>query len=388
MSTYIRSNSNRFYTAVETSYSIAAPVTSLQRFQASRLQAQQVVERGRRRDKTGTRTLVMSPEGRRRTGFELRTYLSPWTNGGSIPYGPLFQAALGADPDADTGATVQLASNQTSFTTVEPHGRSVGGAISDGHEIRFITEVLDAYRFIVNAPFSEPIAPGTRFTPTVTYRLATGLPSITIYDYWDPITTISRIVTGAAVDVMDLAVNGDRHDFAFSGPAADLIDSANLSPGTAGLQTFPLEPIVNLAKIGIVPGHLGQVWLGGTASQFFTLTEASVRLRNNIELRNQEFGSTYPRAMVPGPREVTTSFSLFAQDDAQTVALYSAAKDQRPITAMLQMGQQKGQLMGAYLPNVLPEMPTLDDSEIRLQWRFRNNFAQGLSDDELSIAFA
>lgn len=47
MSTYIRSNSNRFYTAVETSYSIAAPVTSLQRFQASRLQAQQVVERVR-----------------------------------------------------------------------------------------------------------------------------------------------------------------------------------------------------------------------------------------------------------------------------------------------------------------------------------------------------
>jgi hypothetical protein len=55
---------------------------------------------------------------------------------------------------------------------------------------------------------------------------------------------------------------------------------------------------------------------------------------------------------------------------------------------MLQMGKQKGQLLGAYLPSVLPVIPSFDDSEIRLRWQFENNFAEGTSDDEFYIAFA
>ncbi len=55
---------------------------------------------------------------------------------------------------------------------------------------------------------------------------------------------------------------------------------------------------------------------------------------------------------------------------------------------MLQMGKQQGQLLGAYLPSVVPVIPAFDDSETRLRWRFKNNLAQGTSDDELYIAFA
>jgi hypothetical protein len=55
---------------------------------------------------------------------------------------------------------------------------------------------------------------------------------------------------------------------------------------------------------------------------------------------------------------------------------------------MLQLGQQQGQLMGIYMPNVTPEMPDYVDSDLRLTWTFNNNLAQGTADDEIYIAFA
>lgn len=389
MSSYIRSSSNRFYAGVESSYGTAAQITSSNRFPAIRVRAQQVMENMRRLDKTGTRTMTTTGlDGRRRTAFEVRTYLSSWAGAAQVPYGPLFQSAMGADAEAGQSVVVDSSSSPIAFSTTTPHGRAVGSAISDGQEIRFVTSVIDPYQVNLNAPFSRPLTSGSQLTPTITYRLSTDLPSVSIYDYWDPITAISRIVTGAVVDTMQLSVNGDQHEVTFSGPAADLIDSVTFFSGTAGLNAFPTEPPLEATRPGAVPGHLGQAWLGGTTGQFFTVTEATIQLQNSIELRNREFGASYPRAAVPGLRQVNTTFSLFAQDDSQTIALYSAAKNRDAISMMLQMGKQKGQLMGAYLPSVVPVMPAFDDSETRLSWRFKNNLAEGTSDDEFLIAFA
>ena len=55
---------------------------------------------------------------------------------------------------------------------------------------------------------------------------------------------------------------------------------------------------------------------------------------------------------------------------------------------MLQLGQQQSQLMGIYLPTVIPEIPTYNDSEPRLEWQFNNNLAQGSTEDEIYVAFA
>jgi hypothetical protein len=52
MGTYISSNANRFYGALETTFGSPAPVTALNRFPAVRLQAQQVLRFGKRLDKT------------------------------------------------------------------------------------------------------------------------------------------------------------------------------------------------------------------------------------------------------------------------------------------------------------------------------------------------
>ena len=81
------------------------------------------------------------------------------------------------------------------------------------------------------------------------------------------------------------------------------------------------------------------------------------------------------------------NFKIFEHDDAQTKALYQAARQRSPIGVMLQLGEQAGQLFGAYMPAMVPEVPEFDDSETRLQWAFQNDRAQGTVDDELYIAF-
>ncbi len=85
---------------------------------------------------------------------------------------------------------------------------------------------------------------------------------------------------------------------------------------------------------------------------------------------------------------MTAEFQLFSQDDDATRSLYQAARQQSPIEVMLQLGELDGQLLGVYLKSVIPEVPEFDDSENRLQWKFRESRAQGTVDDEIAVAFA
>jgi hypothetical protein len=389
MAGYISSNANRFYVAIETAYGQAAPVASGNRFPAVRLQAQQLLAPGRRLDKTGTRTFLGNPTtSRRQTAFEARTYLTSWSGSGEPSYGPLFHAGLGAAPNLSSGLFVSSIQNNTQLQTTMAHGLSFGSGVSYNGEIRFVTSVTDASSVVLNAPFSSTPAANAALATTITYPLAIALPSLTLYDYWDPVTSVSRIITGAAVDTLALSVDGDFHEFVFSGPACDLLDSSSFVTGAAGLSTFPQEPALAAFDYSIVPGHLGEVWLGSTPNQFFTLTGASIAVKNNIDVRNQEFGSSYPRAIAPGMRQAASTFTVFAQDDAQTTALYAAAKQRTSVQAMLQLGQQQGELMAVFMANVTPEIPNYEDSETRLQWTFKNNLAQGTAEDELFIAFA
>lgn len=389
MANYISSNANRFYVALEAAYGQAAAITPGNRFPAVKLQAQQVLEGTKRHDKTGTRTFLGAPKtARRHTAFEVRSYLTSWSGSGEPGYGPLFRAGMGSAPQFTGALSIAAVQNATQIQTTVPHGLSAGSGVSFSNEIRFVTSVIDAMTIMINASFSITPVTGQALSPAVTYRLASALPSLTVYDYWDPLTTVSRLIVGAAVDTMDIIVNGDYHEFAFSGPAADLLDSSTFTPGTAGMTAFPVEPPVGAFNYSIVPGHLGQVWLGNVDNQFFTLTAATIEIKNHIDVRNQEFGSSYPRAIAPGMRQVSSRFAVFAQDDAQTNALYQAAKARNLVSAMLQLGQQQNELMGIFLPQVTPEIPVFNDSETRLQWEFNSNLAQGTSDDELFIAFA
>lgn len=388
MASYILSDANRFYVATETAYGIPAPVAASNRFPAFSFDCHQSLEATKRRDKTGSRTYLGSiASATRISSFVVSSQLTSWDQSSQPGCGPLVQAAMGAAPEFIQGLVVAAVSGGQ-IQTQAPNGLTIGSAVSNGAEIRFVSSVENSITFNVNVPFAAGPGVGSALSTTIGYRLATQLPSVSLYDFWDPANAVSRLVTGAAVDKFQINVKGDVHELTFSGPAADVLDSTSSAFGVSGLSIFPPEPEQQTFEYSIVDGQLGQVWLGAPMNQVFALTEASIEINNNVLVRSQEFGSAYPMAIVPGTREVVASFTLFAQPDAATQSLYAAAKSKVPISALLQLGQQKGQMMAIHLPSVVAELPLFNDSEPYLLWEFKNSLGQGVSNDEAYLAFA
>ena len=390
MASYISSNANRFYTTLESAYGQVGALTSANRIPAVKLTVKQQLEVTDRKDKTGSRTFSGLPMGgRRRTDFELHTYLTSWARSvGGPGYGPLFQAALGGTPRYYSGGTVASYTPDGRLGFATPHGLSAGQAIPSGGEIRFATAIVDPSTVQLNAPFTVSPAAGAPLGAAITYAPATDLPSVSVFDYWSPSTAVQRLLCGAGVDQMELLVNGDYHEFRFSGLAQDVVDSSSFSAGAGALQSFPEEPALDAFDYSIVPGNLGQAWLGTAPSQFFTITSATITLKNKLDARTREFGSSLPRALSPGQRAVTAEFELYSMDDSATAALYQAARQESPVSVMFQLGTVEGQLMGVHLASVIPEIPEFDDGKPRLQWHFRPSRAQGTVDDEIAVAFA
>ncbi len=388
MPCYVSSKENRFLAALEQSYASAADVAAARALPALKLAVSHVTERVNRRDKTGGRTFPGLPSNlRRETSFELTAYMTSWSPADAEPpHGVLLQAGLGGAPLSFSGGAVDTITG-TQLRLTAAHGLSVGQAVSCGGEIRFVTAIVDTQTVVLNAPFTANQAAGWPVDRTVTYAPASQLPSATIFDYWTPAEAVQRILAGAAVNRVAVEINGDFHQFRFSGAAADLIDSASFTSGQAGLTAFPAEPTPVELDYALVPGHLGQAWLGTNPDQFFTLTSAEVLLDNDLDLRANEFGMSQPRCVAAGRREVTVDFSLYEKPDAQTTQLYQAARNRSPVSVMFQLGEQPSQLCGVYLKSVVLEAPEFLDDEVKLEWRFRNCRAQGVTDDEIFIAF-
>jgi hypothetical protein len=359
------------------------------RIPALRLTAKQQVERIERRDKIGGRTFPGHPHGlRKTTSYTLRTLLTGWSNQSvQPPYGPLFQAALGSAGQMFPGGSVASSPDSSTIHFSSAHGLSSGQAIVCGDEIRFVEAVLDQQSIRVNAPFTAVPGAGAQASSTVTYVPAETLPSVSIFDYWSPDTAVQRILFGAAVDKMRVKVNADYHEFEFSGPAKSVVDNVSFSSGQGALTAFPAEPSNAGSVYSVIPGHLGQAWLGNAATQFYTITSAEITIDNNVDMRAREFGSEFPRCIVPGVRNVSVSFSLYSQDDAATNSLYAAARQGSPVPIMFQLGQQAGQLFGVYLKSVKFDIPEFKDADRRLEWEFVDCRAQGVMNDEIYIAF-
>lgn len=386
---YISSKANRFYTVLENAFGEVAAASAQDRIPAVKLSVRQQIQTGERRDKTGSRTWAgLPPGGRRRTEFELETYMTGWSDAAKPPaYGAMFQACLGRAALMGGGGAAGSGSAGTMLVFAWPHGMEPGQAVTYNGEMRFVAAVIDGSTVSLNAPFSTAPPPGAQLGATCTYFPATELPSASIFDYWSPSTAVQRVLCGAAVNRMAVEVNGDFHAFQFRGLAQDVLDSSSFTAGLGSLSSFPAEPELGQFDYSIIPGHMGQAWLGSSPEQFYTITNASFAVDNNLDLRAKEFGSNVPKCISPGQRAVTLDFALYELDDEATRGLYQAARQQSPISAMLQLGEQSGQLMGVYLKSVVPEVPEFDDGDARLQWRFRSSRAQGTMDDEIAIAF-
>jgi len=388
MACYISTNNNRFYTALETNFGDVPAVTAPNRIAGIQLRARQQTARVERRDKSGSRTFQGLPAGLRRvTNYALRAYLSGWDHQSGEPaQGPLFRSAMGGAPVTFAGAAVASVTG-TAVTFSAAHGLALGQAVVFGGEMRFVSAVASPTEVVINAPFTLAVDAGSMLGVTVTYPPGNGLPTASIFDYWSPSTAVHRIVAGAVVNQLRIRINGDFHEFEFRGPAKDLLDSASFNTGEGALTAFPEEPNIGEFDSNVIPGHLGQVWIGSTPTRFYTLTDAEFTINNNIDLRDREFGSTVPRCIAPGRREVGLSFSLHEDDSDATKALYQAARQRSPISVMLQLGVTPGQMFAIYIPNFIPEVPEFDDSDTRVEWRFAEALAQGIVNDEVFVAF-
>jgi hypothetical protein len=384
----VLSSQNRVYVEAESSYGSAPVITAADRVPVIRLEVRQGREAPERRDKTGSRTYAGTPAGgRKRTEFGLQTYLVTNPSPGSAPaYGRLIQAALGAGPLTFGGGTAGSGSTATQVVFSGSHGLAKRQAFGFNGEIRFVTEVVNPTTVQVNAPFSSAPASGNALTAAVTYFPADELPSLSVFDYWDPANAVDRIVAGAACDRMQVRINGDYHELEFSGAAQDVIDSVSFEAGQGGLGSFPSEPSIGAGLPQLVPGNLGQAWLGSPSSRFQTVTSAVVEVINGLDLRAREFGSALPQCVGAGTRRVLAGVELLEEDDVQTRDLYGAARSETPISVMFQLGQAVGQLMGVYLPSVIPEVPEFDDGEPNLKWSFTDLRAQGQASDEIAVA--
>ena len=385
---YISRTANRIYAAKEAVYGTAAAIDADNRLIANRLRVQQICPPSQRRDKTGSRThSPATVAGLKTTVYQISSYLtSAMTN--STAAGVLFAAGCGAQAVVSSGLTIANSSNASSIQTTTPHGLAYGSPVSYGGEIRFVTGVPSPDTVELNAPLSTPLSAGVSLGVTSLFPLGIDLNGVTLYDYWDPTGAVNRILTGAVVDTIEIDVLGLQDDVSFIGRAAELVDSESFTPGSAGLEAFPSEPIPTKPLYSIVPSQSGQAWIGSTPEQFFTVAEARVRLDNNSMLRQRDMAAGTAGKIVPGARRVTTDFTIFAQNDQQTNDLYKIAAQRGTISVMLQFGRQSGRMMALYLPSVIPEVPVFDDSTDRLGWQFTNNFAGGINNDELYIAFA
>jgi hypothetical protein len=386
---YTLSIANRWYVAGESVYGQMGAISSVNRIPAVKLTAQQQREKSQRKDKTGSRTFAGMPPGMRlQTTFDMTTYMRDWPDPSTLPsHGPLFEAAMGASGVLWGGNAAATGSTTTNIAFATPHGLAPGQGVTAGGEIRFVAAVIDPSTVVLNAPFSIAPALGTPIGQTATYSLAPLLPSLTVYDYWDPVTAVQRVLTGAGVDQMSVTLNGDIHQFEFKGMAQDIVDSASFNAGQGGAATFPAEPPLDGFSYSPVAGNLGEVWLGVSPNQFLTVSDASIQIQNGLDMRSKEYGTTLPLAVVPGLRSVMVTLQLFAQDDEATTGLYQAARQQSPVSMMFQLGEVPGQLMGIYLKSVVPSVPAFDDSDMRLTWKFSDTRAQGTAEDEVVVAF-
>lgn len=387
---YISSNANRWYCAKEASYGVAPTVTAANRIPAVKLTAQQQVTKSQRKDKTGSRTWAGNPAGmRKQTNFNLTSYMRDWPAGTGLPaYGPLFEAVMGVAGAFWAGGNAAGGSTTTTIQFASPHGLAPGQAVSSGSEIRFVAAVANPLTVVLNAPFSTAPAAGAPLGPTATYSLGSELPSVSLFDYWDPVTAVQRVLTGAAMNTLSVKLNGDFQELQFGGMAQDIVDSASFQSGEGGLTAFPAEPALSSFSYSPVPGNLGQVWLGVLPTSFLTVSSATIQLNNNIDMRMNEFGSSLPLGIAPGTREVTMTLELFGQDDAATTGLYQAARQLSPVGVMFQTGQTSTQLMGVYVQSIVPDLPQFDDTDQRLKWKFSSSRAQGTANNELVVAFA
>ncbi len=179
-----------------------------------------------------------------------------------------------------------------------------------------------------------------------------------------------RLLYGAGVDQMEILINGDYHEFHFSGVAKDVLDSSSFETGAGATDELPGGTALDTFDYSIVPGHMGQAWLGDIANA--VLHDHERHNHSEKRARDTEQGVR--------PVDLDGDFTGAAHGDGGLRPLRAgrrrhqgtvpggaaAIADQRDVPARR---ERPGSVMGVYLKSVVPEVPEFDDGQNRLQWK-------------------
>ena len=281
MSSYISSNANRFYAGLENNYGETPGITAQNRFAAVKLTARNQLEKADRRDKTGSRTFAGIPAGLRRvTSFDITTYMTSWSGqAGGPSYGPLFQAGMGAAPLLYAGGTAGSGSSGTSLVFQAAAWAGGGPGCLLQRRDAVCERGRERHRSATECAFSSALPAGEAVAPSISYFPATELPSLSIFDYWDPATALQRIICGAAVDRMSIKLNGDFHQFEFEGIGAGFDRQREFHSGHGAIAELSGGAGDGGVRLLDRAGQYGRGLAGVSPAKFYTVTSGDIPVR-------------------------------------------------------------------------------------------------------------
>jgi hypothetical protein len=223
---------------------------------------------------------------------------------------------------------------------------------------------------------------------SVTYGLAdhlpaTPAPSLSIYNFRDPATTLQQLAIGAVVKTMTLAFNANgSQKIQFSGPCKYVLENFRFaSEDTAtksSLTAFPVRPAAPVYNGAPVLGWKGSVTIGGNA--YATLRSGSLTVDFNRDLLMDVLGAGLAIGISQGERAWPVDLTLYADDSASfqslIVALTSTAQN-----VVIAIGNVAGNIHTFSLNNILFDRETLDSTARNWSVKIKGN-ASGTNLDE------
>ncbi len=388
MSCFINATNERLYGGLESQYGLARALAGTDRLSFRQLKVAERTRRTERRDKTGTRTrFAPHPEVRTDNRFELDCYFAGRSAEDPIDgVTNLVEGTLGGERRSWEGLTVSDASGEGAVVGFNAaHGLQVGQAIRFQGQLRFVKAVNSTTVVTMSAPFGAGFQAGSTTGKAITLWPGDKPKPLTLGNYWSPAGTLDRVLAGCVVNEMSIALNSDFHGASFRGSVREVASVTGFAAGSTGLASFPSEPANPTQAFQLVPGHVGRLFLGGVE---YYLLDLSLRFVNNADATTREFGMALSPCYSADLRELSLQFQLYAAEDAAVNQLHILARSRQETDLTIQLGNQPGQLVGIYVPRFVPEIPELKEADARVLMSYPKSLAYGVSNDEITVAFA
>lgn len=283
---------------------------------------------------------------------------------GSVVVGTLTTTVLGTPTPTATVFTLASAAGLAVGEFVLIH---LAAGTAPGNYARVVTNIATAEITISPALPYAPAAADTVKTG-VTYKLATNIAkSLSLARY---LPDISFVTKGGVVNELTITANNNEEiRLSATGPAREQVQPAPALPGFTTVGGNPPS------------GLVGGLLINGTAYPFMT---GAIKLANNLELRNEEFGTDRPQGYYRnGFRAVT--FSLEARvTDSMTV--YALAEVGSNFELHLQTGLTEGNIVAVRAPVCqFEQTPDTPDDNGALAWSYAGVCLETTGNDEFAI---